>query len=211
MSTLDFIHNVMSGNAVDAQSALNDVLSSKAFEALQHRKVDLAQNLFTTADMNEEVEQIDEISQALKDRYINKASKEHAKNIDREERAFRRGDYAKATHYDDKIARREYGLSLAMQDKTKTKNEAVELIDEDIYTHIKLGKKVKNPDGGHDQTVHYKGKKIGHIGSYEHHSGTKYYADHHESGSDITGSRSEKEALGDLRALHADHLRPFKD
>jgi hypothetical protein len=57
MSTLDFIHNVMSGNAVDAQSALNDVLSSKAFEALQDRKVDLAQNLFTTADSGQEVEQ----------------------------------------------------------------------------------------------------------------------------------------------------------
>lgn len=56
MSTLDFIHNVMSGNAVDAQSALNDVLSSKAFEALQDRKVDLAQNLFTSQDTTEQPE-----------------------------------------------------------------------------------------------------------------------------------------------------------
>jgi len=204
MSIQDFLQATASGNALEAQTALADVLSTKAFESLQDRKVELAQNLFNTADMNEEVEQIDEISQGLKDRYIEKAGKEHAKNIDRYERAANRGDHKKANYYDDKIARREYGLSLA------TKNEEFEL-DEGIDTHIKLGKKVKNPDGGHDQTVHYKGKKIGHIGSYEHPSGTKYYADHHESESDITGSRSAKEALGDLRALHADHLRPFKD
>lgn len=140
MSIQDFLQATASGNALEAQTALADVLSAKAFESLQDRKVELAQNLFNTADMNEEVE-----------------------------------------------------------------------LDEGIDTHIKMGKKVKNSDGGHDQTVHYKGKKIGHIGSYEHPSGTKYYAVHHDSESDITGSRSAKEALGDLRALHADHLRPFKD
>jgi len=83
------------------------------------------------------------------------------------------------------------------------------IVNEGTMTHITLGKKVKNSDGGHDQTVHYKGKKIGKIGSYSHGSGTKYYHEHPEIG-DMSGHRSPEEAISALRADHAEHMTSDK-
>ena len=46
MDTQTFIDRVAAGNAVDAQQVLNDLLSAKAFEALDAKKVELAQTIF---------------------------------------------------------------------------------------------------------------------------------------------------------------------
>lgn len=56
MDTQDFIQHVMQGNAVEAREALNSVLSTKAFEAIQDRKVDLAQNIFSSPEVETETE-----------------------------------------------------------------------------------------------------------------------------------------------------------
>jgi hypothetical protein len=60
-----FIDLIGQGENVHAQEALNDILSAKAFEALEQIKQDIAENLFT------ESEQLDEIS-------LNKASDAYA-------------------------------------------------------------------------------------------------------------------------------------
>lgn len=46
MDTQSFIDRVAAGNAVEAQQVLNDLLSAKAFEALDAKKVELAQTIF---------------------------------------------------------------------------------------------------------------------------------------------------------------------
>jgi hypothetical protein len=46
MDTQTFIDRVAAGNAVEAQQVLNDLLSTKAFEALDAKKVELAQTIF---------------------------------------------------------------------------------------------------------------------------------------------------------------------
>jgi len=46
MDTQTFIDRVAAGNAVEAQQVLNDLLSAKAFEALDAKKVELAQAIF---------------------------------------------------------------------------------------------------------------------------------------------------------------------
>ena len=46
MDTQTFIDRVAAGNAVEAQQVLNDLLSAKAFEALDAKKVELAQTIF---------------------------------------------------------------------------------------------------------------------------------------------------------------------
>ena len=46
MDTTQFLQSVASGNAVEAKELLNDLLSSRAFEALDAKKVELAQTLF---------------------------------------------------------------------------------------------------------------------------------------------------------------------
>jgi hypothetical protein len=87
------------------------------------------------------------------------------------------------------------------------RNEEVEQVDEDTMTHITLGKKVKNDDGGHNQDVHYKGKKIGSIESYKHRTGLRYGGNHDATGSMEAGSRSPEEAIHFVRSVHADHIK----
>ncbi len=48
MDTNQFLQSVASGNAIEAKEVLNDLLSSRAFEALDAKKVELAQSLFAS-------------------------------------------------------------------------------------------------------------------------------------------------------------------
>ncbi len=46
MDVQDFINSVATGNAAEAKNSLNDLLSARAFEALETKKIEIAQNLF---------------------------------------------------------------------------------------------------------------------------------------------------------------------
>jgi murein L,D-transpeptidase YcbB/YkuD len=66
MQTSQFIEELASGNASGAKDILNDMLSTKAFEALEGRKIEIAQNIFNgsmSEDYDEEeYDQLDELS-----------------------------------------------------------------------------------------------------------------------------------------------------
>ena len=47
MDTQNFINQVATGNAADAKELLNDLLSSRAFDMLDAKKIELAQTLFS--------------------------------------------------------------------------------------------------------------------------------------------------------------------
>ena len=57
MDVSNFINSVASGNAIEAKESLNDLLSARAFEALDAKKTELAQSLFTD---KEEVQNTEE-------------------------------------------------------------------------------------------------------------------------------------------------------
>jgi len=57
MDTIDFINNVSVGNAAEAKDTLTDLLSTRAFDALNARKIDIAQTLFN--DKEEEQQEDD--------------------------------------------------------------------------------------------------------------------------------------------------------
>ncbi len=46
MNAQDFINSVATGNAAEAKDTLNNLLSARAFEALETKKVEIAQTLF---------------------------------------------------------------------------------------------------------------------------------------------------------------------
>ena len=70
MSTTQFIDQLAAGNASGAKDILKDMLSARAFEALEGRKVEIAQNIFNGSQVQEEgveitqeeYDQLDEIS-----------------------------------------------------------------------------------------------------------------------------------------------------
>jgi hypothetical protein len=94
MDIKDFLNHTAAGNAVKAQEILNDILSNKAFEALDEKKSQIAKTLYATEDevevqdtadtpvedeetvTQEEVEQIDELSKATLGRYVQKRVKQ---------------------------------------------------------------------------------------------------------------------------------------
>jgi hypothetical protein len=47
MNIQDFISQVASGDSAQAKETLNDILSAKAFEALDAKKQELAKSVFT--------------------------------------------------------------------------------------------------------------------------------------------------------------------
>jgi len=96
MSTTQFIDELAAGNASGAKDMLNDMLSARAFEALEGRKVEIAQNIFNGSQVQEEqlnledysleelkefmvsedFEQLDELSKSTIGSYVNKATKD---------------------------------------------------------------------------------------------------------------------------------------
>ena len=46
MNAQDFINSVATGNAAEAKDTLNNLLSARAFEALETKKIEIAQTLF---------------------------------------------------------------------------------------------------------------------------------------------------------------------
>jgi hypothetical protein len=78
-----FIDLIGQGENVHAQEALNDILSAKAFEALEQIKQDIAENLFT------ESEQLDELSEESSDYHphgftSDEEKRNHAKKVKKE-------------------------------------------------------------------------------------------------------------------------------
>lgn len=55
MQTSEFIDELAAGNASVAKDMLNDMLSARAFEALEGRKVELAKSIFNGAEESQEV------------------------------------------------------------------------------------------------------------------------------------------------------------
>jgi len=47
MDTKKFINQVAAGDAVGAKDLLNDLLSTKAFEALDAKKIEMSQSIFS--------------------------------------------------------------------------------------------------------------------------------------------------------------------
>ena len=57
MDIKDFINASIEGNAVEAQQALNDVISARAMESLASRKTEIAQNLYNGRETESTEEQ----------------------------------------------------------------------------------------------------------------------------------------------------------
>jgi hypothetical protein len=56
METSEFIDNLAAGNAAAAKESLSDMLSARAFEALEARKVELAKNLYNGKESESDIE-----------------------------------------------------------------------------------------------------------------------------------------------------------
>lgn len=63
MDTRAFIDSLASGNSAEAKEALSNLISAKAFDALEARKIEIAQNLFRDQDQEEGQEEVQDEEQ----------------------------------------------------------------------------------------------------------------------------------------------------
>jgi len=154
---------------------------------------------------NEEVESLDETMTRKHFQQVADVIKAHPDAKKRKELAMHHAGIFKASNprFDHMKFMKAAGADIKEEVK-------MEELDEGTMTNITLGKKVKNKEGGHNQDVHYKGKKIGLISSYSHRTGTRYGMHHDATGDMTAGSRSAEDAIADLRWTHAEHLKDKK-
>jgi hypothetical protein len=61
METSQFIDQLSAGNASEAKETLNNLLSARAFESLDAKKVELAKSIFTGKEEIVEVQDTEEV------------------------------------------------------------------------------------------------------------------------------------------------------
>ena len=105
-----FIDQIATGDAISAKNTMSDILSAKAFEALDIRKQELAASLFGS-QVEEEVEELDELSKTTLRNYL-KGS-----------RAENQGSLGSAGHMSDKAR----SLGRTDQDKEDSRYEGSKL------------------------------------------------------------------------------------
>ena len=101
MSTSEFIDELAAGNASGAKDILNDMLSARAFESLEGRKIEIAQNIFNDSQVQEEeveitqeeFDQLDELSKEKYRQYLD-ASRKEVKKYNSGSQLSRYGDTA---------------------------------------------------------------------------------------------------------------------
>jgi hypothetical protein len=92
MQTSQFIEELTSGNASVAKDILNDMLSTRAFESLDAKKIELARNIFNGSEVEEtqeeelelsqeEFDQLDELSKATVRGYLKGSKRENDPRI----------------------------------------------------------------------------------------------------------------------------------
>ena len=92
MSTSEFIDELAAGNASGAKDILNDMLSARAFEALEGRKIAIAQNIFNDSQVQEEeveitqeeYDQLDELSKGTVRSYLKKSKEQESGALGRQ-------------------------------------------------------------------------------------------------------------------------------
>jgi len=143
MDAKTFIDKVASGNANEAKDLINDLLSSRAFESLEVKKIEIAQSLYNngeeievqdTADtpMEDELltqEEFDALSEEDQELYLeqleqlDELSKTTLRNYLKGSRAENQGSLGSAGHMSDKAR----SLGRTEQDKEDSRYEGQKL------------------------------------------------------------------------------------
>jgi hypothetical protein len=61
METSQFIDQLTAGNSAEAKDTLNNLLSARAFESLDAKKIELAKSMFTGKEDSVEVQDTEEV------------------------------------------------------------------------------------------------------------------------------------------------------
>ena len=61
METSQFIDQLSAGNSAEAKDTLNNLLSARAFESLDAKKIELAKSMFTGKEDSVEVQDTEEV------------------------------------------------------------------------------------------------------------------------------------------------------
>jgi hypothetical protein len=76
MSTRNLIDAIASGSALDIESAFEDTMAEKVSVQIEAKRLQIAQTMFTTEEVDLDEEQLNELGPETTVSYINKATKD---------------------------------------------------------------------------------------------------------------------------------------
>lgn len=130
MSVKDLINAIASGSAIETQTTFNQVMAEKISARLDDMRVDVAQSMFATEEVELDEEQLDELSKTTLGSYVNKSKGDQS---DRKA-SFRKRDDMEPIEHDDgsetekgaelrKIENRGKGIKTAVKKLSKEEYE----------------------------------------------------------------------------------------
>ena len=134
MSTRNLIDALASGSALDIQSAFEDTMAEKVSVQIEAKRLQIAQTMFTTEEVDLDEEQLDELSPKTLGSYVKKASKSVG-NISTAAGTLAGGsDETRNSHWGsllkNKAAKRQKNISKAVNNLVHKANEEVDLDEE---------------------------------------------------------------------------------
>ena len=156
MSTRNLIDAIASGSALDIESAFEDTMAEKVSVQIEAKRLQIAQTMFTTEEVDLDEEQLDELSPKTLGSYVKKASKSVG-NISTAAGTLAGGtDETRKSHWGsllkNKAANRQKNISKAVNKLVHKANEEVDLDEEqlDELSPKTLGSYVKKATSSND-------------------------------------------------------------
>jgi hypothetical protein len=132
MSTRNLIDAIASGSALDIESAFEDTMAEKVSVQIEAKRLQIAQTMFTTEEVDLDEEQLDELSPKTLGSYVKKASK----SVSNISAAAGGTDETRYAHWGSlmkkKAAERQKNISKAVNKLVHKANEEVDLDEEEI-------------------------------------------------------------------------------
>ena len=137
MSTRNLIDAIASGSALDIESAFEDTMAEKVSVQIEAKRLQIAQTMFTTEEVDLDEEQLDELSPKTLGSYVKKASRSVGTistavgTMDGSSRAETRNSHW-GPLLKNKVASREKNISKAVNKLVHKANEEVDLDEEQL-------------------------------------------------------------------------------
>lgn len=165
MSTQDFIKHIAAGQASDAKETLNNILSTKAFEALDARKIELAKTAFNGKEYDlEETEEYEDDTKMVLEDYLNEDLSHNAHELvlhaDNDSHLYKTSHVPIAKNLEKKFKKGTYDHEKA---KTLWKSHADRAADSYAKEHGSPGQK-----GHHIFSVKDRKQAAEHFANYHH-------------------------------------------
>ena len=110
----NLINAIAEGDSIAIESAFNQEMATRISDRLDDMRIEVAQSMFATEEVDLDEEELDELSKATTQSYLDKATKDHSKSMGAYDKAKTSNTREK---HNTNIVKRSKGIASAMKRK----------------------------------------------------------------------------------------------